>query len=286
MKVIKIIVCLTIVVAAIAYAGGNIIDIGGAEWGSKEELKVEVVTDTDSGQKFYLLTGGNPKTKLAAKKIPVGNINIVIDAAKMVQTVKATGSISNIIAGTVDTTSFVMDASSNKSGSVVANLTLGTLDMVKMKGMGVGTVLAKGMKMVMADSVENVATDAGFKGKGIKIMSKVGAVGAGSNTWVGIATGGAVSLADVTADKCKVKMIKAKAAVDVTLNASGLGSADKPKSKVMAKVAGTTYIPVADAAAAAALGWRVDKFKSITVEYTAGGSTNEPATNVVLNVSL
>jgi len=246
MKKIKIIVCLLVFSSTLLYAKKEKVNIGGTVWTANKALDVEEVFDTVSSQKFYLVTGGDVKAKLAVKGENVHNFNIVIDAAKMIQVIKATGIIGNIFAGTVVKATFTTNASGILCGDVLANLTLNSLGMVKMKGLGVGTVIAKGMKMVMADYIDNFSTDDGFKGKGAKLMTKVTDIGAGSNTWMGVPFTNmcqyplSLPVFDyVRGRNCLIKLVKAKGKVNVAIYARGITKNGKPKSKIMGKSAGS-----------------------------------------------
>ena len=267
MKALKYTLCIALMISAIVYAGkitlgptkqGMIFLVKDAGMGLEEYTVTNAVGIKD----WVVITGGGPKSKIMidgkSGQSPDA-ANIVINTAKMIKGKKTAGTIDNLLFGVF--TPGAGELQKEELGNMERFEPNAGL-IVKLKGTGVGTVIAADNKMVQADSIVNFATDTGFKNKGAKIQTKLGDVGGTVEEpgWLGIPTDypSIAVLADYS-DGCQVKMVKAKGAIDnLNVYASGIAKNGKPKSKMKAKVGGGEAVMYTET------GWRTDKFKGVT----------------------
>jgi len=219
MKALKIIVCLTIVLAAVLYAAKVPTDFGG---GLKGFLKTKAAAAAYTNINGWIIfTGLDAKSQLQITEATAVEGIIVNDAKQIKQKGKITGQINNIIVGTA-TTPF---DPANPTYTLAGNAKFS----VKLKGVNVGTVLAKDMKMVLVNDLNGVL--AGNNAKGIKVMTQDGNL-AGADA----ANRAVVGLATVPT---MIKMVKAKKGKIEYVDAKEATPAKVGKTKWMAKVAPT-----------------------------------------------
>jgi uncharacterized protein YwbE len=243
MKALKFALCMVLVASAVLYAAKNIMGptMDGLVFVSND-AGTTLEEYTTNGMHWIVIAGGGPKTKITIDgkqgTSPAGQ-NIVINDCKMVKGKKITGNINNMLFGVFSPVGTFDPADLG----IMTNFSPGNCGQVKLKGVTVGTVLGADMKKVMADAVRNVATDSGFKGKGVTVQTKVGNIGGdpGDNGWLGVPPDlqPIAALADYS-DGCLIKKAKAKGAVD---NLDIYASPAKPtKSKLQGKVPGVVTV--------------------------------------------
>ncbi len=165
MKAIKIIVCLTIVVAAIAYAA-KVPTVFSPGLEGFLKTKAPAAAFTNIGE-WVVFSGLDAKSQLQITKADGASI-LVNGAVKMIkQKGKIGGTLNNIILGESATPLldpanpvFVLDGNEKFS--------------VKLKGVNVGTVMATSMKMVLVNDLSGKL--AGTNLKGIKVMTQDGGI--------------------------------------------------------------------------------------------------------------
>lgn len=247
MKVLRFVLCMVLVASAVLYAAKNV--LGPTSDGMvivssdpNSSLEEYVVTNGVGIKKWVLLLGGGPATKLTIdgkSGTSPADANILVNDAKMIKGKKISGSIANLIAGVF---SPVGNFDPQDLG-IMTNFSPGSLPMVKMKGVTIGTVIAGDAKVIQSDSIMNFATDSGFKGKGAAVQTKVGNVGGspGDRGWLGVPPElqPLAALADY-GPGCLIKMVKAKGAInDLDIYASP----SKPgKSKLQGKIPGAVML--------------------------------------------
>ncbi len=248
-KVLNVAVCLTLIVAAIVYAAKNPFTVGDLVGYSTKSTLTGVETNG-----WIVLTGGSAKDKVVVTA-GVDKKKIILDTAKVFQTKKIPGNLDTLLIGSFGV---------NVVGDI-AGFAPGPIKLVKMKGATIGTVISKALKLVLADSVAKVATDGGFKGKGVTVKTKAGNVG-GTTTdrgWLGVPDGHPLA-AQMGEGVCTIKGAVSKAAID------NLDIYAKPfkagKGKLKGKTPGTVTV-----AAGKASDWT--KLKNVTVT-ERGGTTN------------
>ena len=268
MKMFTYGVCLIIVAASLVYAAKNVLGptSEGLVFVANDPgmaLEEYVVTNGVGIKTWVVITGGGPKSKLTLDGKDGASpqeANILINQAKMITAKKVFGSIENLIFGVFSP----VGVFNPEHLGVMTNYSPGDGLIVKMKGVTVGTVIASDNKMVQVDAIEKFATDSGFKAKGAKVMSYAGNVGGPDDAnkgWLGVPPEmqPIAALADY-GPGCQIKMVKAKGAVDaLEVYASGIEKSGKPKSKMMAKPGGGTVDLINQT------GWRIDKFKGVSV---------------------
>ena len=236
-KVLNIAICLSIVIGAVVYATDKIA-INDA--GLTAELKTKVGATYSVTNGFVVIQGAGPKDSLTIVGADMPNGGIIMNDAKMIkQKGKIFGYIDSIIMAT--------DASSIIDPSVV----IGTLSgnpkfSIKLKGITVGTVLAKDMKLVLVDSITGAI--AGNNAKGVKIMTSLNIEGSATeDVLVGaydiIPTGSGVEVNVPVATT--IKSIKAKKGAIGYVDALNATAAKPGKTKWTAKVASGGDVEVA-----------------------------------------
>jgi len=205
MKAIKIIVCLTIVVAAIAYAGATKTEFAGGVLISKGAATV----GETNGWLVFAGMGEKDQVQITGTVNP----NISMDGGKMIkQKGKVTGLISNLI---------VVATGSTAADAIADPTKLGGNEkfQVKLKGFQIGTVLAKTAKQYQVASIFGAA--AGTGAKGIKIMTMDKAAGDIQGTATErVVIGGYRNETNLVPVTTMIKLIKAKGKigyVDATL---------------------------------------------------------------------
>jgi hypothetical protein len=243
MKTLKFALCLALAASAMLYAAKNIMGPtqDGLVFVSNDAGTTLEEYDTN-GMHWIVIAGGGPKTKITIDgkqgTSPAGQ-NMAINACKMVKGKRVTGNINNLLFG-------VFSPGGTFDPAALGNMndySPGECVQVKLKGVTVGTVIGADMKKVLADSVEKVATDTGFKGKGVTVQTKVGNIGGSpSDTgWLGVPPDlqPIAALADY-GPGCLIKAAKAKGAVD---NLDIYASPAKPqKSKLQGKIPGVVTV--------------------------------------------
>ena len=247
MKTLKIIVCLSIVVAAIVYAAKTPTDFSADVAGFLKTKATVAVTETNG---WLIFKGMDAKSQLQLTKAD-NNANILLDNGKMVKQKggKVTGALGSILVGTsasdMATPTDVVYAGNDKFS-------------IKLKGISVGTVIASSMKMVFVNGLNG--TLAGGNAKGLKVMTELDLAGAdaANRAVVGLATVPTV-----------IKMVKSKKGKIEWVDATAATPVKAGKTKWKAKVAPSGDVQVADLAAWA----EAKKNKNVTLV--------GPATNVV-----
>ena len=238
-KVLNIAICLSIVIAAVVYAADKIpISMAGLT----AELKTSVGATVSETNGFVLLSGMGDKDSLTITG--VDNVKgIVMDGGKMIkQKGKINGYIDNII--------FATEAPSITDPTLIVATLAGNEKLsIKLKGISVGTVLAKQMKLVLVDSLSGAI--AGNNAKGVKIMTSLDIAGdATERVLVGaydiIPTGSSVEVNVPVATT--IKSIKAKKGMIGYVDAVNATPAKPGKTKWSAKVAGAGDVEVASLA--------------------------------------
>ena len=246
MKALKIIVCLTIVIAAVLYAAKTPTDFGGGLKGFLKTKAAAAAFTNDNG--WIIFTGLDAKSQIQITEA-ASVVGIVVNDAKQIkQKGKIAGTIDNIVVGTD-----VLDAAGNVDLTKLAG---NAKFSVKLKGVNVGTVLATDMKMVLVNGLNG--TLAGNNAKGIKVMTQDGDL-AGADA----ANRAVVGLATVPT---MIKMVKAKKGKIEYVDATEATPAKVGKTKWMAKVAGTGDVLVKSKA-----DWNA---KSKNVIFNDGSATN------------
>lgn len=227
MKTLKIITCVTIIVASLVYAGTTKIDFNLA--GLTGQLKTKgaaIVTETNGWISF---TGMGTKDQViitAASAVK----GVHMDGGKLIkQKGKITGNIESIVIATAapDITN---------PNNIVTTLAGNDKFTVKLKGVNVGTIIAKTMKMVLVNDINGAV--GGTTAKGVKIMTQDGDIAgdAMDDALVGgydYAVGGVEQTIPV---ETKIKTIKAKKGAIGYVDAMNATAAKPGKTKWIAKV--------------------------------------------------
>ena len=234
-KVLNIAICLSIVIAAIVYAGTTKTDFD--KGGLKGQLKSKgaaTVSETNGWVVFANMTDKDQVIITAASNVK----GVIMDNGKMLkQKGKISGTIDNIVIATqvpdiTDPDNIVTTLAGNEKLSI------------KLKGINVGTVLAKTMKMVLVNDISGAI--AGTATKGVKIMTQDGGIegDATEDVLVGAydyAVGGSEVNIPVTT---MIKAIKAKKGSIGYVDATEATPAKVGKTKWIAKIqsAGTVHV--------------------------------------------
>ena len=251
MKAIKIIVCLSIVVAAIVYAGATKTEFPGGLLITKAVPPAEVVVTND----WTIFTGMGEKDQVQIIDPSALSLNIAMDGGKLIkQKGKIFGTIDNLIIGPVEAATDHALLGGNEKFQV------------KLKGFQIGTVLAKSVKQYLVAGI--YGTVAGDNPKGIKILAidKVAGDIQGATTRVN------VGLADVPTT---LKLVKAKGKIgNVDATTATVVAGKEGKIKWLAKAPADNAGDVLVAAGLFAIDKSAKK-NVVLVEPTA------PVTNVV-----
>ncbi len=236
-KVLNIAICLSIVIAAVVYAADKIpISMAGLT----AELKTSVGATVSETNGFVLLSGMGDKDSLTITG--VDNVKgIVMDGGKMIkQKGKINGYIDNII--------FATEAPSITDPTLIVATLAGNEKLsIKLKGISVGTVLAKQMKLVLVDSLSGAI--AGNNAKGVKIMTTTDIAGDVTERLLVGAYDYNVGAGEMNIPVAtKIKSIKAKKGVISYVDALNATPAKPGKTKWSAKVAGAGDVEVASLA--------------------------------------
>ena len=240
MKTIKIIVCLTIVVAAIAYAAKIPTVFGpGVEGFLKTKAPAASYTNLNG---WVIFKGLDAKSQVQLTTADL-NANILVNDAKLIkQKGKIFGDVANILVGTsasdmADPTDVVYAGNEKFS--------------VKLKGINVGTVMATSMKLVLVNDLSGKL--AGTNLKGIKVFTQDGGIE------------GTVAAPVVIGDAnlpTMLKLVKAKKGAIGYVDATLATPAKLAKTKWGAKVASAGAVQVA-----ALADWaEAKKNKNVTLE--------------------
>ncbi len=236
-KVLNIAICLSIVIAAVVYAADKIpISMAGLT----AELKTSVGATVSETNGFVLLSGMGDKDSLTITG--VDNVKgIVMDGGKMIkQKGKINGYIDNII--------FATEAPSITDPTLIVATLAGNEKLsIKLKGISVGTVLAKQMKLVLVDSLSGAI--AGNNAKGVKIMTTTDIAGDVTERLLVGAYDYNVGAGEMNIPVATtIKSIKAKKGVISYVDALNATPAKPGKTKWSAKVAGAGDVEVASLA--------------------------------------
>ncbi len=223
MKAIKIMICVTLVVAALLYAGKTPTVFNADVEGF---LKTKAAGATWTNLNGWLIfTGLDAKSQIQLTKADNDARILVNDAKQIKQKGKIAGNLGDILVGT-SASSMATPTDVVYGGNAKFS--------VKLKGVNLGTVIAKDMKMVLVNSLNGVL--AGDNAKGIKVMTQDGDLaGADSNN---------VAVVGLAAVPTKLKMVKAKKGKVEYVDAYQATAAKVGKTKWMAKVAGTGDVKV------------------------------------------
>ncbi|RLD11194.1 MAG: hypothetical protein DRI44_04170 [Chlamydiae bacterium] len=233
-KVLNIAICLSIVLAAVLYAAKTPTDFGG---GLKGFLKTKVGATSTLTNGWVVFTGMGAKDQLQITE--ANNVKgIMLDGGKIIkQKGKISGTIDSIVIATQ-----VPDITD--PANIITTLTGNEKLSIKLKGVNVGTVLAKTMKMVLVNDISGAI--AGTAAKGVKIMTQDGGIegDATEDVLVGAydyAVGGAEVNIPVTT---MIKAIKAKKGSIGYVDATEATPAKVGKTKWIAKIqsAGTVHV--------------------------------------------
>jgi len=236
-KVLNIAICLSIVIAAVVYAADKIpISMAGLT----AELKTSVGATVSETNGFVLLSGMGDKDSLTITG--VDNVKgIVMDGGKMIkQKGKINGYIDNII--------FATEAPSITDPTLIVATLAGNEKLsIKLKGISVGTVLAKQMKLVLVDNLSGAI--AGNNAKGVKIMTTTDIVGDAGGTTDRLLVGAYDYSGDLEIKvDTKLHSVKAKKGMISNVDAMNATPAKAGKTKWSAKILGAGDVEVASLA--------------------------------------
>ena len=227
-KVLSIAICLSIVIAAVVYAAKVPTDFGGGLKGFlKTKAPAAAFTETNG---WVVFTGLDAKSQLQITEATAVKGIILNDAKIIKQKGKISGNIDSIVMAT--TASSVIDPS-----VVIATLAGNDKLSIKLKGINVGTVLAKTMKMVLVNDINGAI--AGTTAKGVKIMTQDGNI-AGDATERALVGAYDIAIAGVETTvpvATTIKAIKAKKGSIGYVDALNATAAKAGKTKWIAKVA-------------------------------------------------
>jgi len=211
MKVVNIIACCALVIAALVYAGATPEVFAPGLEGFVKSKGAPAWSQTNiDAQTFVVFTGMTANDQLQLTK--ADGVSIIINDAKQVkQKGKVAGDIPTLVVGTA------IDALGGNEKT-----------MIKLKGVNVGTVLASTLKMVQVNSLYGGVAGSGAKGLAVSTTLDVApAIGGAARVFVG--TPGNVTM---------IKGIKAKGKIEY-VDALNSVAAKAGKTKLSAKVAPT-----------------------------------------------
>ena len=224
MKTIKIIVCLTIVVAAIAYAAKPLdIDTATLKGYVKTKAAAAAWVETNG---WFVFTGYDAKSQIQVTA--ADGANILINDAKMIkQKGKISGSLSNIVVASADALL--------PNGNIDLTKLAGNAKFsVKLKGINVGTVIAKDMKMVLANGIFGKV--AGGNVKGLKLMTQDGTIEGTPATPVVIGDAAVPTILKmVKAKKGKIGYVDATEATPAKVGKTKWGAKEASNGEVLVK---------------------------------------------------
>ncbi len=223
MKTLKIIVCLTIVIAAIVYAKKVPTDFSSDLAGFLKTKSATASFVNTNG--WVIFKGLDAKSQIQLTKAD-NNANILVNDAKMIKVKgKFTGSLGSVIVGTsasdMKTPTDVVYAGNSKFS-------------IKLKGISVGTIIAKDMKAAFANDLSSAF--AGSNAKGISLMTELDIAGASATNRAVIGIAGVPTV---------LKAVKSKKGKIENVDATLATPAKVGKTKWKAKVAGSGNVTVA-----------------------------------------
>ena len=211
MKVVNIIACCALVIAALVYAGATPTVFAPGLEGFVKSKGAPTWTETNMyGQTWVVFEGMTANDQLQLTK--ADGVSVMVNDIKQIkQKGKIAGDMPNVVVGTG------IDALGGNEKT-----------MLKLKGVNVGTVLASTLKMVQVNSLYGGVAGSGAKGVAVSTTLDVApAVGGAARVFVG--TPGNVTM---------VKGIKAKGKIEY-VDALNSVAAKAGKTKLSAKVAPT-----------------------------------------------
>ena len=238
-KVLNIAICLSIVIAAVVYAADKI-DINMA--GLTGQLKTSVGATVSETNGFVILSGMGDKDSLTITG--VDNVKgIVMDGGKLI---KQKGKI----AGYIDSIIIAKEAPSITDPTlIVATLAGNDKLSIKLKGISVGTVLAKNMKLVLVNDISGVLAGTLMSGKGIKVLTTLDIAGdAGERMLIGAYDYNVGPGEEEIPVATQIKSIKAKKGMIGYVDALNATPAKVGKTKWTAKIQSAGDVEVASLA--------------------------------------
>jgi len=216
MKTLKIMICASIVIVALVYAK-KVPTVFSAKLEGFLKTKAAGAAWTNIDE-WVIFTGLDAKSQLQLTKADGASI-LINDAKQIKQKGKIAGDLNNIIVGApatpiLDPLNPVFVYAGNAKFSV------------KLKGVNLGTVIAKDMKMVLVNSLNGKL--AGTNVKGIKVLTQDGDL-AGADAANRAVIGGIVP-------ETKIKMVKAKKGEIGYVDATAATAFKPGKTKWKAKI--------------------------------------------------
>ena len=237
-KVLNIAICLTIVISAVVYAATKI-DIN--EGGLTAQIKTKATAGYELTNGWIVITGMGDKDSLTISGADMPTGGIVMNGGKMIkQKGKIFGYIDNIIIATQAPDILNPD-------NIVTTLAGNEKLSIKLKGISVGTVLAKQMKLVLVDNLSGAI--AGNNAKGVKIMTTTDIVGDAGGTTDRLLVGAYDYSGDLEIKvDTKLHSVKAKKGMISNVDAMNATPAKAGKTKWSAKILGAGDVEVASLA--------------------------------------
>ena len=230
-KALNIALCLTIITSAVVFAAVKTdFTLGGLTGQLKAKLPAATVSETNG---WVIFENMGEKDSVTISLIS-GNVKgIIMDGGKLLkQKGKIFGNIDNIIIAT-------QAPDITNPDNIVTTLAGNDKLSIKLKGINVGTVLAKNMKLVLVNDISGAIGGTLMSGKGIKVMTQDGSIegDATERVLVGaydyaVAGVGETNIAVTT----MIKTIKAKKGSIGYVDALNATAAKPGKTKWIAKV--------------------------------------------------
>ena len=230
-KIVNIVLCLSIVASAVVYAATKIdFNKGGITGQLKTKLAATVI-ETNGWVVFSNMGEKDSVTIEAIDNSVQAEPRILLDGGKLIkQKGKIFGNINSIVIAAQ-----VPDITN--PSNIVTTLAGNDKLSIKLKGINIGTVLAKTMKMVLVNDINGAI--AGTNPKGIKIMTQDGDI-AGDDATEPALVGAydyTVGIVETTIPvETKIKSIKAKKGRIGYLDAREATPAKPGKTKWVAKI--------------------------------------------------
>jgi len=227
-KVLNIAICLSIVIAAIVYAGTTKTDFDkGGLLGQLKSKGAATVSETNGWVVFAGMTEKDLVTVYGANNVK----GIIMDGGKLL---KQKGSI----VGNIDNIIIATEAPSIVDPSVIVTTLAGNDKLsIKLKGISVGTILAKNMKMVIVNDIDGALGGTLASGKGIKVLTTGDIAGDATERMLVGAYDYNVGGADIDIPVATmIKSIKSKKGSIGYVDASNATAAKPTKTKWIAKV--------------------------------------------------
>ena len=226
-KVLNIALCLSIVISAVVYAATKIdFDLGGLTGQLKTKLAASV-TETNGWVVFSDMGEKDLVTVYAVDNVK----GIVMDGGKLL---KQKGSI----VGNIDSIVIAQEAPSIVDPSVIVSTLAGNDKLsIKLKGISVGTIIAKNMKMVIVNDIDGALGGTLASGKGIKVLTTGDIAGDATERMLVGAYDYNVGGEDINIPVATmIKSIKSKKGAIGYVDASNATAAKPTKTKWIAKV--------------------------------------------------